>query len=52
VLYIKAGAASMAGAWFMHWPVRGLYGPVLRREESLRWEGFMKQVRFKLGVKH
>jgi len=25
--YIKAGAASMAGAWFIHWPVRGLYGP-------------------------
>jgi len=27
-----AGAASMAGAWFIHWqvrPVRGLYGPVL-----------------------
>ena len=34
VLYIKAGAASMASAWFIHWPVRpvwpvrGLYGPV------------------------
>jgi len=31
VLYIKAGAATMAGAWFVHWPVRpvrGLYGPV------------------------
>jgi len=30
MLYIKADAASMAGAWFMHWPVqpvRGLYGP-------------------------
>jgi len=31
---IKAGAANMAGAWFIHrpvWPVRpvrGLYGPV------------------------
>jgi len=32
MLYIKAGAASMAGAWFIHWLVRlvrGLYGPVL-----------------------
>jgi len=28
MLYIKAGAASMAGAWFIHRPVRGLYGPV------------------------
>ena len=33
MLYIKAGAAKMAGAWFIHWPVRpvwpvrGLYGP-------------------------
>jgi len=33
VLYIKAGAASKAGAWFIQWPVqqvwpvRGLYGP-------------------------
>ena len=30
MLYIKAGTASMAGAWFIHWPVRpvhGLYGP-------------------------
>jgi len=29
VLYIKAGAANMAGAWFTHRPVRlvrGLYG--------------------------
>jgi len=23
-----AGVASMAGAWFIHWPVRGLYGPI------------------------
>jgi len=33
VLYIKAGAANMAGAWFTHrlvWPVRGLYGPFPR----------------------
>jgi len=22
-----AGAASMAGVWFIHWPVRGLYRP-------------------------
>jgi len=22
VLYIKAGAATLAGAWFIHWPVR------------------------------
>jgi len=34
VLYIKVGAASMAGAWFIHWtvrsvwPVRDLYGPL------------------------
>jgi len=31
VLYIKAGTANMAGAWFIHrpvWPVRGLYRPV------------------------
>jgi len=30
VLYIKAGAANMVGAWFIHqsvWPVRGLYRP-------------------------
>jgi len=29
-----ADAASMAGAWFTHWPVRpvrGLYGPVDKR---------------------
>jgi len=26
MLHIKAGVASMAGAWFIHWPVRGLYG--------------------------
>jgi len=25
MLYIKAGAASMANAWFIHWPVHGLY---------------------------
>jgi len=32
VLYIKAGAAKIAGAWFIHWPVRpvrGLYRPAL-----------------------
>ena len=34
IFKIKAGAASMASAWFIHWPVRpvwparGLYGPV------------------------
>jgi len=28
VLYIKARAGGMAGAWFIYWPVRGLYGPV------------------------
>ena len=31
MLYINAGAATMASAWFIHWqvrPVRGLYGPV------------------------
>jgi len=37
LLYIKAGTTNMAGAWFIHrpvrpvWPVRpvrGLYGPV------------------------
>jgi len=27
VLYIKAGAVNMAGAWFIHRPVRGLYRP-------------------------
>jgi len=30
VLYIKAGTTNMAGAWFIHRPVRpvrGLYGP-------------------------
>jgi len=29
-LYIKASAANMVGAWFIHWlvrPVRGLYRP-------------------------
>jgi len=37
MLYIKAGAAKMAGAWFIHrpvWlvrPVRGLYRPVTGR---------------------
>jgi len=31
-----AGAATMAGAWFIHWPVwtvrlvRGLYGPFVK----------------------
>ena len=25
-----AGTANMAAAWFIHWPVRGLYGPVPR----------------------
>ena len=31
-MYTVAGAASMAGAWFIHWPVwpmRGLYGPAV-----------------------
>jgi len=32
MLYIKASAASMAGTWFIHWPVRGLYGP-----EAINW---------------
>ena len=35
----QAGAASMAGAWFIHWPVRpmrGLYRPV---DESTHGEG-------------
>jgi len=36
MLYIKAVAASMAGAWFILWPVRpvcGLYGPC----ENCEW---------------
>jgi len=43
VLYIKAGAVTMAGAWFIHWPLRpmrGLYGLTQRklhfRPETLR----------------
>jgi len=28
MLCIKAGAASMVGAWFIHGPVRGLCGPL------------------------
>jgi len=31
VLYVKAGVASMAGALFIQWPVRGLYGPGERK---------------------
>jgi len=39
VLHIKAGAANMAGAWFIHSPVRpvrGLYRPCWRR--WIRWK--------------
>jgi len=38
VLYIKAGAANMAGAWFIHRPVRSLYRPGLRIKSF--WEDF------------
>jgi len=33
VLYIKAGVANVAGAWFIHRPVRGLYRPCSTRVE-------------------
>jgi len=32
MLYIQAGAASMASAWFIHWPVRALHGPLTSLE--------------------
>jgi len=38
-----AGAASMAGAWSIHWPVRpvrGLYGPLDLRQSSVASRGF------------
>jgi len=38
VLYIKAGATSMAGAWFKLrpvWPMRGLYKPKLNAPVKL-----------------
>jgi len=34
LIQYMAGAASMAGAWFIHWPVRpvrGLHGPHVRQ---------------------
>jgi len=40
VLYIKAGTTNMAGAWFIHRPVRpvrGLYGPCGMECAARRW---------------
>jgi len=45
VLYIKAGAAKMAAAWFIHrpvWPVRpvrGLYRPISKNISSVTHAG-------------
>jgi len=46
MLYIKAGAASMARAWFIHWPVQpvcGLYGPVAREHGVARRSSTRRQ---------
>jgi len=45
MLYIKASAASMAGAWFIQWlvrPVRGLYGPLLAHVYNGQTAGWIK----------
>jgi len=34
MLQYTAGVASIADAWFIHWPVHGLYGP---RPAVLSW---------------
>ena len=49
MLYIKAGAANMAGAWFIHRPVRqvrGLYRPVYWPA----WEMHCNNLRLVLGL--